>query len=302
MNKTVPAAGKKPLKRRLKLVGLYLAAALLVIWSMVPILWMAYTSVIDKSELLTSGPLKLPDHFTFERYEQIFASFSKAVSGGRLSSMTDVFARGVINSVFVTVISTLLTLFVGGLAAYAFARLKFKGKNFMLLGMLCIQMLPTVALILPLYQMARALDLIDKLPILIVLYMSSTLAYAIWVLNGYYQSIPADLEAAARIDGCSYFSAFIRIVVPLAKPGFVAVGLLVFLMSWDELLYAMIFMTSKGSKTFTVAMTEFANKYGGMDYPLLMTAGCLITIIPMVLVAVFQRHIILGLTAGGVKN
>ncbi len=171
-----------------------------------------------------------------------------------------------------------------------------------MMGILFIQMLPTVALVMPLYRMANQLGVIDKLPILILLYMSNTLAYAIWVMHGYYKSIPADLEAAARIDGCSYFSAFIHIVIPLAKPGFVAVGLLVFLLSWDELLYAMLFMTSKGTKTFTVAMTEFANKYGGMDYPLLMTAGCLVTIIPMVLVAVFQKHIMMGLTAGGVKN
>ncbi|MDL2205300.1 carbohydrate ABC transporter permease [Eubacteriales bacterium OttesenSCG-928-N13] len=289
-------------RRFIKGVGIYIAVLLLVCWTLIPILWMAYSSVVDKAELLNSGPLALPKNLTFERYEQIFDSFAKVLSGGRISSKSEVFSRALINSVMVTLSTTALALFIGGMAAYAFARLAFKGKQFMLMLAMFIQLLPTVALIVPLYQMVKASGLIDKLPVLVVLYLSNVLAYTIWVFNGYYQSIPRDLESAARIDGCTHFDAFVRVVIPLAKPGFVAVGSLVFLMCWDELLYAMVFMNSKSTKTFTVAMSEFSDKFAGMDYPLLMTGGVLVTIIPMMLALFFQRHIVMGLTAGGVKS
>ncbi len=282
--------------------GIYLAVLLIMCWTLIPILWMVFSSVVDKSELLNSGPLTWPKQFTFERYQQIFDSLMKVLQGGRISSKTEVFVRGLVNSLGVTLSTTALALFIGGMAAYAFARLALRGKNFMLMLAMFIQLLPTVALIVPLYQMVKMTGLIDKLPVLVVLYLSNVLAYTIWVFNGYYRSIPPDLESAARIDGCSHFDAFVRVVIPLAKPGFVAVGSLVFLMCWDELLYAMVFMNSKSTKTFTVAMTEFSDKFAGMDYPLLMTGGCLVTIIPMTLALIFQRHIVMGLTAGGVKG
>lgn len=143
--------------------------------------------------------------------------------------------------------------------------------------------------------------MIDQPMFLVVLYMSFTLPYVIWVLNGYYKTIPSDLEQAAQIDGCTWFTAYWRIVLPLAKPGLVAVGALSFLMCWDEFMYALIFMTSLSSKTMPVAISEFSTRYG-IDYGMISTAGCIATVFPMLLALIFQKYIVTGLTAGGVKD
>lgn len=145
------------------------------------------------------------------------------------------------------------------------------------------------------------MGMIDRLSTLMVLYTGSVLPYVIWVLSGYYRSIPPDLEDAARIDGCSYLQAFFRIVLPLAKPGFVAIGALAFLLSWDEFLYALIFTNLASAKTMTVALSEFSTQYT-TDYGMVMTGGCIATIVPLSLAMFFQRHIVTGLTSGGVKN
>ena len=121
------------------------------------------------------------------------------------------------------------------------------------------------------------------------------------MLNGYFKSVPFELEEAGRVDGCSWNQVFWKIIMPTALPGYVAVGVLAFLMAWDEFLYALIFTTSKTSKTLTVAVSEFGTKYG-IDYGMMMTAGLLATVVPMVLALIFQRYIVGGLTAGAVKG
>lgn len=279
----------------------YLAAIALMVWTLAPILWMVISSISAKSELLSSGPLRWPEHPTFVRYEQVFASIGGLLRGESPTESTEVFFRALLNSVAITLMTTALALVLGGMAAYAFARLNFRGKSPLLMLALFIQLLPAVTLVIPLYYLIRALNLIDQMLTLVVVYLSGVLSYVIWVLNGYYKTIPPDLESAARIDGCTYFQAFYRIVLPLAKPGFVAVGALAFLLSWDEFLYALIFTNSASTKTVTVALSEFSTKHG-VDYGMLMTGGCLATVIPLALALFFQRYIVMGLTAGGVKD
>ena len=145
------------------------------------------------------------------------------------------------------------------------------------------------------------MGLLDHLGTLILINTNAVLAYVIWVLNGYFKSVPFELEEAGRVDGCSWNQVFWKIIMPTALPGYVAVGVLAFLMAWDEFLYALIFTTSKTSKTLTVAVSEFGTKYG-IDYGMMMTAGLLATVVPMVLALIFQRYIVGGLTAGEVKG
>ena len=282
-------------------IGIYLSVAALLVWTLSPIAWMVISSISDKSELLDSGPLKWPQNPTFSRYAEIFASVKPLLQGEEPTLNTEIFFRALINSIVITLTTTALALILGGMAAYAFARLDFRGKSPLLMLALFIQLLPAVTLVIPLYYIIRALGMIDRISTLVIIYLSSVLSYVIWVLNGYYKTIPPDLESAARIDGCTYFQAFRRIMLPLAKPGFVAVGALAFLLSWDEFLYALIFTNSASSKTVTVALSEFSTKHG-MDYGMLMTGGCLATVLPMCLALFFQRYIIMGLTAGGVKD
>lgn len=291
---------KRYIRKAVGGIGIYTAAVLLLIWTSAPLVWMFISSVVDKVTLLDSGPLHMPENVSFWRYKQMFADFIPAIQGEH-ATKTQVFARGIMNSILCTFVSTFSALLIGGIGAYAFARLKFHGRKFLLLAMLFTQLLPAVSLLIPLYLTLRIMGMIDRLSTLMVLYTGSVLPYVIWVLSGYYRSIPPDLEDAARIDGCSYLQAFFRIVLPLAKPGFVAIGALAFLLSWDEFLYALIFTNLASAKTMTVALSEFSTQYT-TDYGMVMTGGCIATIVPLSLAMFFQRHIVTGLTSGGVKN
>lgn len=291
---------KGKIKKTLGGAGIYASAALLLIWTVAPLMWMFISSVVDKVTLLDSGPLHMPENISFWRYKEMFAGFISTLQG-ETSTKTQVFARGIMNSALCTAVSTFSALLIGGISAYAFARLKFRGRKFLLMAMLFTQLLPAVSLLIPMYLILRTMGMIDRLYTLMILYTGSVLPYVIWVLSGYYKTIPPDLEDAARIDGCSYLQAFFRIVLPLAKPGFVAIGALAFLLSWDEFLYALIFTNSANAKTMTVALSEFSTQYT-TDYGMVMTGGCIATIIPLSLAMFFQRHIVMGLTAGGVKN
>ena len=144
-------------------------------------------------------------------------------------------------------------------------------------------------------------NLTDKLVTLVIIDTNFILAYVIWVLNGYYKSIPKELEDAGRIDGCTWFGVYRRIIIPTAAPGFVAVGALSFLMAWDEFLYALVFTQSDSAKTIPVAVSEFSTKFG-VDYGMMMTSGVVATIIPLCLALFFQKYIVSGLTSGAVKE
>lgn len=281
-------------------IAIYAAAMLLFCWTVAPLAWMFLSSIVDKVSLLDSGPLKLPNEISFGRYTEIFGDIPAALAGG-VETKTQVFVRGMLNSLLCTLSATSISLVLGGISAYAFGRLNFRGRNSLLISMLFTQLLPVVALLIPLYMTLRTLGMINQIYTLIILYTGMVLPYVIWVLSGYYKTIPRDLEAAALIDGCSHLHAFFRIVLPLAKPGFVAVGSLAFLLSWDEFMYALIFTNSASAKTMPVALSEFSTQYT-TDYGMVMTGGCIATIIPLALALFMQKHIVMGLTSGGVKD
>ena len=217
------------------------------------------------------------------------------------TKQVEVFRMAIKNSCIVAGTTTVISLVLGAVASYAFARLRFRMKKPMLFGVMFFQLLPPIALVIPYYIMISRMGLLDHLGTLILIKTNADLAYVIWVLNGYFKSGPFDLEDAGRVDGCSGNQVCWKIIMPTALPGYVAVGVLAFLMAWDEFLYALIFTTSKTSKTLTVAVSEFGTKYG-IDYGMMMTAGLLATVVPMVLALIFQRYIVGGLTAGAVKG
>lgn len=283
------------LKKRLKRVLLYAAVILVVIWTMAPLLWMFISSIIPGKEMLNSGTNLLPEQITFERYAILFGA------GGEAEAQAAVFRRSIANSFIVAGISTLLSIVLGSLAAYAFSRLIFKGKKALLFLAMFFQLLPPIALLVPYYVMGSRMGMLDKLITLIVIDTNFILAYVIWVMNGYYASIPKDLEDAGRIDGCTWFGVYRKIIVPAAAPGFVAVGALSFLMAWDEFLYALVFTQSDAAKTIPVAVSEFSTKFG-VDYGMMMASGVVATIVPLCLALFFQRYIVSGLTSGAVKE
>jgi len=280
-------------KRKIGRMFLYAAVVLLVTWTLLPILWMFISSIITENELLSSDRI-LPTAVTFERYQSLLFD-------GAPSKQVTIFRAALLNSSIIAGATTLISLVMGAVASYAFARLRFKMKNPMLFGVMFFQLLPPIALVIPYYIMVSRMQMLDQLSTLVIINTNAVLAYVIWVLNGYFKSIPYELEEAGRVDGCSFNQVFWKIIMPTAVPGYVAVGVLSFLMAWDEFLYSLIFTSSEASKTLTVAVSEFGTKYG-IDYGMMMTAGLLATVIPVVLALIFQRYIVSGLTQGSVKG
>ena len=225
------------MKRGFKRAGIYLAAIVVLLWTLLPILWMFISSITPTADLLTIDGKWFSENVNFNRYIEIFSQSGSSSDAGAQ------FINSLKNSILVSVLTVIFAILFGGVSAYAFARLRFKFKNTLLMATMFFQLLPSITLVIPLYVIGRKLGMIDQPMFLVVLYMSFTLPYVIWVLNGYYRTIPSDLEQAAQIDGCTWFTAYWRIVLPLAKPGLVAVGALSFLMCWDEFMYALIFMT-----------------------------------------------------------
>jgi multiple sugar transport system permease protein len=270
-----------------------LGLAFFVVFSLAPFAWMVISSFMYKSQLLTD-PFALPPQFTLDNYMHLFTSPNEGVGAAN-------FIHAIVNSLGVCAITTVISLIVGSIGGYAFARLRFPGKNALLLFLLAIQFLPAVTVIIPMYMMGRAVHLLDTWWILIFAYTSFALPFTLWIMRGYFESIPRSLENAARVDGCSRLGAFVRVVLPLSAPGFAATAIFTFLNAWDEFFFALIFTNTYAAKTLPVALSEFTGRHT-IDFGLLNAGGVVANILPVLIALGMQRYIVRGLTAGGVKG
>ncbi|GMA87694.1 sugar ABC transporter permease [Angustibacter aerolatus] len=233
-----------------------------------------------------------PQHPTLERYQ--------AILGGDAGSVAGALRAAVLNSFVVATCSVAVSLACGALGAYAVARLRFRFKRGAVLMLLVTYMMPPLALVIPIYLALSALGLLDNKIGLIVVYCSFTTPFVLWLLSAYFQSLPVELEEAARIDGCSRLGALWRVVLPLARPGLISAGLLGFLGAWDEFFYALILTSSPAAKTIPVALTEFTGRYS-LDFGLMAAGGVIAALPPVLIALVLQRYITSGLTAGAIK-
>ena len=280
-------------KRRIMALQMFFGLLLAVV-VLGPVLWMFLTSVMRPVDL-TAKPLRLiPQTITFERFRQIFASASA-------SDPAYVFRIALKNSFLIAVSVTVLSLVVGTLAAYAFAHVRFRGKNALMLLILFTYMLPPAAMIIPLYRIYNQLGWLDKRWPLVILYLSFIVPFIIWVMQDFFGSISRSFEEAAQVDGATRLQTLLYIFLPIARPGAVATGILALLMSWDEFFYSLIFTSSLASKTMPVAIAEFNGKFT-IDYGMISVAGILGSLIPVLITVIFQKYIVLGMTAGGVKE
>ncbi|MCL2781924.1 MAG: carbohydrate ABC transporter permease, partial [Actinomycetia bacterium] len=186
------------------------------------------------------------------------------------------------------------------LGAYAFARLRFRFRGGVFVLFLITYMMPPLALIIPMYLTMSTMGLLDSRIGLIIIYCSFTTPFALWLLSSYFEQLPVELEEAARVDGCTRIGALIRIILPLARPGIIAAGLLSFLAAWDEFFYALIFTSSAASKTIPVALSEFVGRYS-LDFGLMAAGGLLAALPPVIIALALQRYITSGLATGAVK-
>jgi multiple sugar transport system permease protein len=262
------------------LVGL----AILVLF---PFYWMTVTSFKNEEQMRSLISMFWPKPLVGENYEQLL-------------SRTD-FVKWYGNSATVAISSTLIATAVGTIGAYALARLRFLGRGFMASATLITYLVPPSILFIPLYAQMRNLGLANSLGGLIAAYPSFTVPFVTWLLMGYFESIPEELEEAAMIDGATRFGAFYRVVLPLSAPGVLAAGLYAFTQAWNEFLYALVFITDGKLRTLPVGLASFiTGDVYGWGY---LMAGAVLTTLPVIAAYIYlQKYMVEGLTAGSVKG
>jgi multiple sugar transport system permease protein len=252
-----------------------------------PFFWMTITSFKGEDQMRSLASMFWPSPFVRDNYAHLLEK-TEFLSWYR-------------NSIVVSVSSTLLATAIGTIGAYALARLRFLGRAFMASAVLITYLVPPSILFIPLYAQIRNLGLADSLTGLIVAYPSFTVPFVTWLLMGYFESIPEELEEAAMIDGATRFGAFRRIVLPLAAPGLLAAALYAFTQAWNEFLYALVFITNVKLRTLPVGLSTFiTGDVYGWGY---LMAGAVLTTLPVIAAYVYlQRYMVEGLTAGSVKG
>lgn len=275
------------------MVFIYVAAVFTAAIILAPFVWLLISSIAAPTDLLARPLRWIPANPSLSRYAELIS--------GKSSDTAVTFQAGMLNSAIVATSSVLISLGVGIFGAYAFARLRFRFQRGILLLFLSTYMLPPIAILISLYLTMVQLHLLDTKLGLILVYCSFITPFVLWIMSGYFRSIPRDLEDAARIDGCSRMGALFRIILPLARPGLLATALFGFLLAWDEFLYALIFTSSLGSKTIPVAIAEFTGRHT-VDFGMVAAGGILASLPPLVIAFVFQRYIVGGLASGAVKG
>lgn len=258
-----------------------------------PFAWMVLASVSQPSDL-TARPYKwIPHTFDFSRFSDLFA--------GKGTDVVAAFRQSVLNSVIVASCTVVIAMAVGILGAYAFAILRFRFRRVTLIVFLVTYMLPPVALLIPLYLIMSSAGLLDSKLGLIIIYCSYVTPFVLWILSNYFLTIPAELEEAARVDGCSRLGALFRVMLPVARPGLFATIMFAFLLVWDEFLYALIFTSTPNAQTIPVAIANFTGRYS-TDFGLVAAGGLVASVPPVLLAIAFQRYVVGGLSAGAVKG
>jgi multiple sugar transport system permease protein len=260
-----------------------------------PILWLLSASFSNQVELYAIPPHWIPQSPTLQNYLDIIHP------GQAASSVPQTFVTALFNSTKIASAVTLICIVLGGLAAYALVRIPFKFNRHIQIGILGTRMIPEISLIIPLYIVASSLQLINKPIVLIVAYLSFSLPYAIWMMAAFFQTVPIELEDAARIDGCSRLGILWRVVMPISVPGLISTAMFVFLLAWDEFFYALIFTSTLAAKTVPVAIAEFVGRYA-VNITGMMAGGIIAALPPVILGLIFQRYIVSGMTAGAVKG
>lgn len=264
-----------------------IGAIALVFVCLFPFVWMGLSSIKELKELYTIPPRWWPDHPTLANYHKVF--FESRIP------------RYFLNSIVISVGATGLALVLAIFAANGFARFHFRGKAFWQSCVLVGQLLPTAAIIVPLFITLRVLGLVNTYWGLILVYMIITLPLSVWMLTSYFKAIPIELEEAAIIDGASRVGILFRITLPLSKPGIIAVLVYAFITTWNEFIFALCFATDSTVKTLPIGLAEFSTEFN-TDWGAVMAASMVMTVPIALLFILFQKLFVGGLTAGATKG
>ena len=265
----------------------YGLAALLLVICAFPLVWMVLTSIKPDREILTAVPTFIPSELTIDAYRRLFTS--------------TIFATYFRNSIIVAGLATLLTVGVGTLAAYGVTRFRFRGREAITTTMLFTYMFAPIMIVVPFYILMRQLGLVNTLFGLVLSYATFSLPFSMWLLRSFFQSIPLDLEEAAMTDGASRPQAVVRVIVPLALPGVIAVAIFTFIVAWNDYLFARVLISSDSLKTLPVGINDIYVSTV-TDWGMMMAAGVVITLPALIFFVLVQRYLIAGWGAGAVKG
>ncbi|MBA3266606.1 MAG: carbohydrate ABC transporter permease [Nocardioidaceae bacterium] len=286
---TKPTPARKSKSSAWPTVRTYLGVAIVVVWGLLPFYWMVVTAFRDVDYTYSKNPL--PSNITFDNFKAAF----ETDAGNH-------FARSLGNSLIIGAFTTVFAMIVGVFAAYALARLQFRGKYVVLGIILGASMFPGVALVTPLFQLFTDIGWIDTYQALIIPNISFVLPLTIYVLTAFFRDMPWELEESARIDGCTKGQAFRMVILPLAAPGLFTTAILAFIAAWNEYLLASL-LSKDNARTVTVEIARFQGALPRVEpYTTVMAAGTIVTVPLIILVLILQKRIVAGLTAGGVKG
>ena len=285
----------------LRLFGIYVAAALLLFWALAPIYWVVVSSISTRLELY-ARPNKIwfPTQPTFEHYEALFAG-GPGYRGGQGSGAVELMAAGLTNSLISSVATAVIVTLLCTGAGYVFARMRFRGKQIGFYYVMLMMPLPIWVALIALFLIMSSLGLIDTLPGLVLLFVTFSIPLATWLMATFVRDIPIEIEDAGLVDGATRWQLLRRIVFPLARPGMVAVFLVILLTTWNAFLIPLIFTRTPEAQTMTVVLTLFIGQYEVAWEA--MSAAAVVTMLPPLLLAIFfQRYLVRGMTLGAVKG
>jgi multiple sugar transport system permease protein len=283
-------AHRQPMRKTIWTVVLYILVALFVIVTLLPIYWIVLSAFTPISELFTTPLNYFPKHPSFINFQTV----SQVVPLG----------QQFFNSSLLAILSAFFSVAVCLLAAYAFARIRFPGSNLLFLGILLSGYLPTIAMIIPLFQMFENLSLLDSIQGLVILLVSFLLPTSVWIMTSFVRQIPIELEEAAQIDGANFLTTLWHVVIPVLRPAIATLFLLNLVTSWDEFFFPLIFTRSAASQTLTIGITQAAvnPQYQTVAWGNEAAMGLIVIVPVFILTLVFQKQIVEGLMAGSLKG
>lgn len=280
---------RAPLSSIIGRIGFFLLVTIIIVYTLFPFYWAIVSSLTPTNDLYRTPVRFWPQNLTLDHYRVVFSDSS--------------FLRALLNSTIVSFSVVVLALLLGTLGAYAMGRLQFRGRTIVLYLILSMTMFPAIAILGSLFQMMQRFNAYNTLWGLIIVYLTFTLPFTVWVLTNFFRAMPAELEQAALVDGATPMRALKDILLPLAVPGMVTTAMLAFIGAWSEFLYARTFTLTERALTVQVAISQFSgNQQFELPFAIRMAAAVVVTVPLLVGVLIVQRRIIAGLTAGAVKG
>ncbi len=287
-------------RKIIRLILIYLAVIIVLFWALAPIYWVIISSISTRTELF-AAPQKVwfPTEPTFQNYIDVFTTGPSYRDGGFLPT-AELMSLGIRNSIVLSTVTAIVVTALATGAGYIFARLRFRGKQIAFFYLMLMMPLPIWVALIALFFLMSEFGLIDTLPGLIFIMVTLLIPLGIWLMTTYIRDVPTEIQDAALVDGCSRWGLLFSIIIPLVRPGMVAVFLVTFLTTWNNFLIPLIFAKTSASQPMTVVLTLFIGQYEVAWEA--MSAAAVVTIIPPLVMALFfQRHLVRGLTLGAVK-